>query len=300
MPQNLSHPLSNRWESRRVKPSRRRPSLTLLLCLLGGIPGLAAAQSTPSPQLRSQSVLVLDSQSGSVIYSRQAERVAPIASITKLMTALVVLDADLPLEEELTITQADRSRTLNLPSRLAVGTRLTRRELLQLALMSSENRAAQALGRNYPGGEAAFLKKMNEKAREIGMQHARFEDPTGLSDHNVASPTDLAKLVIAANRNELVRTYSTMASRVVLVGRQPQEFRNTNPLVRDPAWQVSVQKTGHIAAAGQCLVMQAAIDGRQVVMVLLNSVGKYTRVADARRMRQWLAKWLGVAAPAAI
>jgi D-alanyl-D-alanine endopeptidase (penicillin-binding protein 7) len=269
--------------------------LTLLLCLLGGTPSFLAAQAAPAPQLRSQSVLVLDSADGSVIYSRHADQAAPIASITKLVTALVVLDAGLPLDEELTITQADRSRTDNLPSRLAVGTQLTRRELLQLALMSSENRAAQALGRNYPGGEAAFLRKMNEKARAIGMLHAHFEDPTGLSDHNVASPSDLAKLVMAANQNELVREYSTAPSRIVAVGRQRLEFHNTNPLVRDPNWQVLVQKTGHIAAAGQCLVLQAVIDGRQVVMVLLNSVGKYTRVADARRMRQWLAKWLSVA-----
>lgn len=273
-----------------MKPSRCLPAL--LLSLLGGVPGAVFAQAAPAPQLRSQAVLVVDSSDGSILYSRHAEKVAPIASITKLVTALVVLDGEQPLDEILTISQADRARTENLPSRLPVGTRLTRREALQLALMSSENRAAQTLGRNYPGGEAAFLKKMNEKAREIGMQHAHFEDPTGLSPRNVASPSDLAQLVMAANRNELVREYSTMPSQVVQVGTQLVEFRNTNPLVRDPDWHVSVQKTGHIAAAGQCLVLQADIDGRPVVMVLLNSVGKYTRVADARRVRQWMNQWL--------
>ena len=154
--------------------------------------------------------------------------------------------------------------------------------------MSSENRAAQALARSYPGGEDALLRGMNDKAQELGMRQSRFLDATGLSEQNVASPDDLAKLVSAANHNALIREYSTTPARTVLIGRQPVEFHNTDSLVRDPAWQISVQKTGHIAAAGQCLVLHAQIEGRAIVMVLMNSVGKYTRVADARRIRQWL------------
>jgi D-alanyl-D-alanine endopeptidase (penicillin-binding protein 7) len=268
----------------------RRLSSALLCCLLAAA-GVAGAAQPPhkSPQVRSSAVLVLDRNSDSVIYSRRATEAAPIASITKLMTALVVLDARQPLDEQLQITAADRIGTERVASRLAVGTRLTRRELLRLALMSSENRAAHALCRSYPGGKSACLAAMNAKARVLGMTQAHFEDPTGLSAHNVASPNDLAKLVVAADHNELIREFSTTPSFEARVGRQNIEFRNTDPLVHDPTWQVSVQKTGHIAAAGECLVLQALIDGRNVVIVLLNSFGKYTRVADARRIRKWLA-----------
>jgi serine-type D-Ala-D-Ala endopeptidase (penicillin-binding protein 7) len=272
-----------------VNPSRH-PSSALLFCLLAaaGIAN-AAPPAQKSPQVRSEAVLVLDRSSDSVVYSRHAAEAAPIASITKLMTALVVLDAQQPLDEQLQITAADRTGTAGVASRLAVGTRLTRRELLRLALMSSENRAAHALCRSYPGGKSACLAAMNARARALGMTQAHFDDPTGLSARNVASPNDLAKLVVAANHVDLIREFSTTPSHATRVGRQTIEFRNTDPLVRDPAWQVSVQKTGHIAAAGQCLVMQAMIDGRDVVIVLLNSFGKYTRVADARRIRKWLA-----------
>ena len=272
-----------------MKPSCRR----LLLALLAAASALPtvtmAAPAVPTaPGVRSESVLVIDGTDGSVLYSRHATSAAPIASITKLMTALVVLEGMQPLDEDVEITNADRASTQNLPSRLPVGTHLTRRELLQLALMSSENRAAQALGRSYTGGEAVFVRAMNAKARELGMSQAQFADPTGLSEENVASPSDLAKLVLAADHSALIREYSTTPARTVMVRQRPVEFRNTNPLVRDPDWEVSVQKTGHIAAAGQCLVLQARIAGRPIVMVLLNSVGKYTRVADARRIRQWM------------
>jgi D-alanyl-D-alanine endopeptidase (penicillin-binding protein 7) len=286
-----------------VNPPRRRLALaSSLLCLLATAGISRAAEVTTliakSPDVRSQAVLVIDRATSAVIYSRHAEQAAPIASITKLMTALVVLDGGQPLDEEVAITTVDRTRTQNLPSRLAVGTKLTRRELLRLALMSSENRAAQALATSYTGGEPAFLKAMNAKAAELGMVHSKFEDPTGLSDHNVASPNDLVRLVTAANQNALVREYSTAQAHSVRVGRQQVEFRNTNPLVRDPTWQVSVQKTGHIAAAGQCLVLQALVDGRDVVIVLLNSFGKYTRVADARRIRKWMGPAQAVVAAA--
>jgi D-alanyl-D-alanine endopeptidase (penicillin-binding protein 7) len=278
-----------------VKPVRSGlpiiPLLTLLVLLGVARPALSAAAAAAgnTPAVRSAAALVLDRATGSVIYARKETEAAPIASITKLMTALVVIDARQPLDEVIEITAADRTRTANLASRLAVGTRLTRSELLRLALMSSENRAAQALCRTYPGGEAGCLAAMNARAQDLGMTHAHFEDGTGLSVRNVASPNDLAKLVIAANHEELIREFSTTPAYEARVGRQLLQFHNTDPLVRDPEWQVSVQKTGHIAAAGQCLVLQALIDGRDVVIVLLNSFGKYTRVADARRIRKWMA-----------
>jgi serine-type D-Ala-D-Ala endopeptidase (penicillin-binding protein 7) len=280
--------------------------LTLIFSLLAGIAvsqvALSAPPATPqAPDVRSQAVLVLDDANGSVIYSRKAADAGPIASITKLMTALVVLDGRQSLDEQVEITAVDRVRTQNLSSRLPVGTRLTRREMLQLALMSSENRAAQALARSYPGGEVAILDRMNTKARELGMTRSHFQDATGLSEKNVASPDDLARLVKAANDNALIREYSTAPARTVLIGRQQVEFRNTDSLVHDPGWQISVQKTGHIAAAGHCLVLHAQIEGRAIVMVLMNSVGKYTRVADARRIRRWMAAVAasaGVARPA--
>lgn len=262
---------------------------SLILCCLLAVTGAAMAAPAPkSPDVRSAAVLVLDEASDAVIYERKAGEAAPIASITKLMTALVVLEGNQSLDEQVEITTADRTRTGAVASRLAIGTKLTRRELLHLALMSSENRAAQALCRSYTGGETACLAAMNAKARALGMSKAHFDDATGLSEHNVASPNDLARLVKAANENALVREFSTAHSYTARIGRQMVEFRNTDPLVHDPDWRVSVQKTGHIAAAGQCLVMQALIDGRNVVIVLLNSIGKYTRVADARRIRKWL------------
>jgi serine-type D-Ala-D-Ala endopeptidase (penicillin-binding protein 7) len=276
-----------------VKPVRPGLPTTLLPALLAlfGIasPALAAASAGKTPAVRSEAALVLDGTTGSVIYARRETEAAPIASITKLMTALVVLDAQQSLDEVVEITASDRSRTSNLASRLAVGTRLTRRELLRLALMSSENRAAQALCRTYPNGEGACIAAMNARAKQLGMTHAHFEDGTGISASNVASPNDLARLVMAANREELIREFSTTPAYQARVGRQMLQFHNTDPLVRDPEWQVSVQKTGHIAAAGQCLVLQALVDGRDVVIVLLNSFGKYTRVADARRIRKWMA-----------
>jgi D-alanyl-D-alanine endopeptidase (penicillin-binding protein 7) len=280
--------------SRSVKETSR-PSPVLLLCLLAVFGATRPVQGAPpapsvgnSPAVRSAAALVIDRATGSVIYERRADAAAPIASITKLMTALVIVEGQQPLNEGIQITAADRTRTQGLASRLAVGTRLTREELLRLALMSSENRAAQALCRSYTGGETACLAAMNAKARQLGMTGAHFADGTGLSPRNVASPNDLAKLVIAANHVALIRDFSTTPAWSARVGRQVLEFHNTDPLVRDPEWQVSVQKTGHIAAAGQCLVLQALIDGRDVVIVLLNSVGKYTRVADARRVRTWL------------
>jgi D-alanyl-D-alanine endopeptidase (penicillin-binding protein 7) len=239
-------------------------------------------------KLKSSSVLIMDATDSSVLYSRHSDVPMPIASITKLMTALVVLDAGQPLDEPIQITDADRDLPKGGFSRLAVGTTLTRGDLMHLALMSSENRAAHALGNNYPGGIRAMVAAMNAKAAELGMTSAHFVDPTGLSSQNVASPEDLTKLVIAASRNPSIREYSTDSHYAVKVRRHMVEFRNTDNLVANPTWNIIVQKTGYIAEAGKCLVMAAVIEGRSVVIVLLDSLGKYTRVADAKRIKSWM------------
>jgi len=240
------------------------------------------------PPLRSGSLLVLDADTSDVLLTRNAATAGSIASITKLMTALVVLEAGQPLDETLTIGKEDALRARGTPSRLVPGTRLTRTDLLHLALMSSENRAAQALASHYPGGLAACVAAMNRKARALGMAQARFVDPTGLDAGNVATPQDLVRLIEAAAGNPTIRAYSTDPSHSVRIGRALLEYRNTDSLVRDPDWEVIVQKTGYTRDAGRCLVMKARVDGRALVIVLLDSFGKYTRVADARRIRKWL------------
>jgi serine-type D-Ala-D-Ala endopeptidase (penicillin-binding protein 7) len=239
-------------------------------------------------KLKSSSVLIMDASDSSVLYSRHSDVPMPIASITKLMTALVVLDANQPLDEPIQITDADRDLPKGGFSRLAVGTTLTRGDLMHLALMSSENRAAHALGNNYPGGMPAMVAAMNAKAAELGMASSHFVDPTGLSSQNVASPEDLTKLVIAASHNPSIREYSTDSHYAVKVRRHMVEFHNTDNLVANPTWNIIVQKTGYIAEAGKCLVMAAVIEGRSVVIVLLDSLGKYTRVADAKRIKTWM------------
>jgi len=250
----------------------------------------AARIPTGNPGLKSGSALVIDEQTGTVLYSRNAQSAAPIASITKLMTALVVLDGGQPLDEMLEITNADRDTIHGSGSRLASGTQLSRGDLLHLALMSSENRAAHALGRSYPGGLPAFVKAMNMKARSLGMTSARFSDPTGLSSQNVCNAVDLGKLVLAASHDPTIRHFSTDEKHTVTIHKQPLEFRNTNALVRKNDWDIEVQKTGYTSDAGECLVMKTVIERRPIVIVLLNSFGKQTRVADARRVRKWVEK----------
>jgi serine-type D-Ala-D-Ala endopeptidase (penicillin-binding protein 7) len=242
------------------------------------------------PSLHSSAALVYDSTHAAVLYSRHSDVAMPIASITKLMTALVVMEAGQPLDEVLEISDEDRSLALSKVSvsRLLPGTRLTRGDLMHLALMASENRAAHALGRNYPGGVEACVQAMNAKARELGMTNAHFVEPTGLSDENVASPEDLSKLVMAAAQVPAIRDYSTDSDYLVQVGRHMLHFKNTDSLVSRPDWNIVVQKTGYISEAGRCLVMQTVIEDRTVVIVLLNSFGKRTRVADARRVRRWV------------
>ncbi len=246
--------------------------------------------SNPSrkPDIKSNAVLVLDAGNSSVLLSKNADVAMPIASITKLMTALVVLEAQQPLDEPIKITNDDRNIDRSGPSRLAVGTVLTRGELLHLALMSSENRAANALGRHYEGGLKAALAAMNAKAKALGMKRTHFTDTSGLSEGNIASPEDLAKLVIAASKNATIRKFSTDPEEVVMVGHFPLEYRNTNNLVRKDDWDIVVQKTGYTQAAGRCLVMKAVINERPIVMVLMNSFGKLTRTADAVRVRRWM------------
>jgi serine-type D-Ala-D-Ala endopeptidase (penicillin-binding protein 7) len=281
--------------------------MTAVLCLLAVSVPLAAtadmavaAKPRGKPEVRSHAYYVFDESDSSVLAARHERDPMPIASITKLMTALVVLEAGQDMDEVLKITTDDVRGTAGGSSRIAAGARLSRAELLHLALMSSENRATHALCRNYPGGKAACVQAMNDKAAALGMTTARFVEPTGLSSQNVSSPEDLAKLVLAAAAHPTIRDYSTDSGRTVYVNRQPLQYRNTNILVDNPAWDVSVQKTGYISEAGRCLVMQAAIDGRQVVIVLLNSWGTLTRIADAKRIRNWMEAQRLAGGPAAL
>jgi D-alanyl-D-alanine endopeptidase (penicillin-binding protein 7) len=248
----------------------------------------ANAKDTQNPKLKSTSVLVVDQSDSSILYARNSDVAHPIASITKLMTALVILDAKQPLDEPIQISEDDRDWPRGSFSRLSVGTTLTRGDLMHLALMSSENRAAHALGNHYPGGMPAMVEAMNAKAEMLGMFSSHFVEPTGLSSENVASPEDLSKLVIAASKNPIIREYSTDRSYTVRVHRRLVSFHNTDNLVANPTWNIIVQKTGYIAKAGKCLVMNAVIEGRSVIIVLLDSMGKYTRVADAKRIKTWM------------
>ncbi|MES2228996.1 MAG: D-alanyl-D-alanine endopeptidase [Pseudomonadota bacterium] len=247
--------------------------------------------------LKSSVALVLDSDTNEVLFSKNSQAVLPIASLTKLMTAVVVTEAKLPLGETLTITDDDVDTEKNSRSRLRVGTRLSREEMLHLALMSSENRAAHALGRAYPGGIEAFVAAMNQKARELGMNDTHYVEPTGLSSRNQSSARDLATLVKTAQEHPIIREFSTSPEFQVEVGHRPTQFRTTNALVRSPAWDIALQKTGYITEAGRCLVMQARMAGRKLIMVFLDSAGKYSRIGDAERVRRWVSE-LPVHAPA--
>ena len=273
---------------RRINRARLSPMAALTGMLLAFSTMAAAAKPALVPKLKSSSVLIVDQSDATVLYARHSDVAAPIASITKLMTALVVLDAKQPLDQPIEITRDETDLPRGGFSRLSVGTVLTRGDLMHLALMSSENRAAHALGVNYPGGVPALVSAMNAKAAALGMVSAHFVDPTGLSSDNVASPEDLSKLVLAASQNPRIREYSTDARYTVRVHKHPVEFHNTDNLVANPAWNIVVQKTGYITEAGKCLVMEAVIEGRNVIIVLLDSVGRMTRVADAKRVKSWM------------
>ena len=238
--------------------------------------------------LASNVALVLDQNSSEVLFEKNAGVALPIASITKLMTGLIVVEANQDMNEVLTVTQDDVDTEKFTSSRLRVGSQLTRASLLHIALMSSENRAAAALGRNYPGGVAGFVEAMNAKARELGMFDTRFVDSSGLSSRNVASARDLAKLAAVASQQPLLRQYSTDPASVVAAGGRTLSYNNTNYLVKSPNWDIGLQKTGFINEAGRCLVMQAMIQGRAVIMVFLDSKGKQSRTADAGRVKRWL------------
>lgn len=262
--------------------------LCFALLLTALVHPAAAAAPGALPDIRSHAALVVRTDTGAVLYSKNADDTLPIASITKLMTAMVVLDAGQSMDQLLALTDADRDRLRGTGSRLPIGTRLSRRDLLRLALMSSENRAASALLRNYPGGTAAGVAAMNRKAQALGMTHSRFVEATGLSGDNRSTPADLVRLVGAASRYDTIRSFSTTPKYTVQVGRYPVEYRNTNPLVRNPAWDIGVTKTGYLREAGRCLVMHANVTGVPVVMVLMNSWGTLTRVGDANRVRKWM------------
>ncbi|HYK90710.1 MAG TPA: D-alanyl-D-alanine endopeptidase [Acidobacteriota bacterium] len=249
----------------------------------------AVSSRTPrSLHLRSAAAVVQDEQTGELLLVKKADVAMPIASITKLMTAMVLLDARLDMEETITIERGDKDMLRHSISRLPVGTRLTRRHALLVALMASENRAAHALGRAFPGGLSALVAAMNEKARVLGLNETRFVDPTGLSDGNLSSAKDLTRLVEAACRYPQIRAFSTQPECTIQRGRMQLHFINTNALVRNPHWHIGLSKTGYIEAGGRCLVMQTQLGQRSVLIVLLNSSGKHTHFADAIRIRQWI------------
>jgi serine-type D-Ala-D-Ala endopeptidase (penicillin-binding protein 7) len=250
---------------------------------------LAGLHRTPDPlELKSNVAYVMDQSNKEVLFEKNANVALPIASLTKLMTSLVVLEANQNMDEMLTITDDDVDREKFSSSRLKVNTQLPRSTMLHLALMSSENRAASALGRYYPGGLPAFVTAMNAKAKALGMEDTHYVDANGLSSKNVASGRDLAKLVVSAYQHPLIRQYSTDPKFEVAAGRSTLHFANTNQLVSNPDWDIGLQKTGYISEAGRCLVMQTKIEGRSVVMVFLDSKGKQSRLGDANRIRKWL------------
>lgn len=238
--------------------------------------------------LRSNAALVIDQTTGEALVQKNAEAVLPIASISKLMTALVVMEHQQDLQGIITITEDDIDTLRNTRSRITVGSTMTRETALLLALMSSENRAANALGRHFPGGMPAFVAAMNRKAASLGMTRTHFVEPTGLSNQNVSTARDLVKLVAASSHYPKIREATTTAEATVELGHRISEFHNTNALVKSPDWQISVSKTGYLHEAGRCLVMQAKVASRPVVIVLLDSVGKLTRVGDAQRIKRWM------------
>ncbi|MFM5650315.1 D-alanyl-D-alanine endopeptidase [Aeromonas veronii] len=260
---------------------------------LMGMLGLPAVNAAPNPaklEVRSSSALVVDVKTGKTLYQKNATKVRPIASLTKLMTALVVLDAKQNLNQTITVDKNDLDRVKHTHSRIRMGTKVTRRDALHLTLMSSENRMASALARHYPGGRSAFVRAMNNKARQLGMRNTHFYDSTGLSTRNVSTAQDLGKLAAAAYRQPLIRQFTQDENREMRFSAPAYSlmFNNTNPLVKNPDWDVRLSKTGFTDEAGRCLVMRAKPDSRELAIVLLNSVGKRTPIGDANRIRKWL------------
>lgn len=286
---NASRTISKRVAPRakvvKSKP-RARATVVPVRPSYGRLAGLHGSHD--ALDLKSSVALVIDQDTNEVLLRKNELAVLPIASLTKLMTGLVVSEGKLSMDELIEITQADVDTEKGSRSRLRVGTELTRGELLHLALMSSENRAAHALGRSYPGGLPVFVGLMNAKAQLLGMMDTRYVDPTGLSSKNQSSARDLATLARVAYEDPLLREFSTSAGYQVEVGRRTLQFNNTNQLVRNPQWDIGLQKTGYISEAGQCLVMQAKVAGRMLIMVFLDSAGKLSRLGDAERVRRWV------------
>jgi D-alanyl-D-alanine endopeptidase (penicillin-binding protein 7) len=263
--------------------------------------GFAQAADFKKIKLRSESVLVQDADTGEIVYHKNSDAIVPIASITKLMTAIVLLDkvdsAGLDMEQPIVLSREDVDRVKGTRSRLRTGASLTRDELLMLALMASENKAAAALGRTYPGGIDAFVAAMNKKAAELGMSDSHFVDATGLSADNVSSARDLGKLVSAAYGYEKVREYSVKSRGTVRIGKRLLHYGNTNGLVRNARWDIGLSKTGYISEAGRCLVMRVRMASKDMIVVLLDSWGKHSRIGDANRLRKWLESNASVARP---
>ena len=270
-------------------------TITLISALLFGSTFAVSIQASHftslegSPKLRSASAMVIDAQ-GQVIYGKDVDTVRPIASITKLMTAMVVIDSGLDLDEKITVTKADRDLVQLTGSRLEYGATLPRREMIMLAIMSSENRAATALGRTFPGGTPAFVSEMNRKALSLGMSQSHFADPAGLKVENQSTARDLVKMVTAAQEYALIKKASTTTRIEVrpYAKRGPLVYGNTNRLLKNKTWDIALSKTGYINESGRCLVMQANIEGERVSIVLLNSFGKLTPFGDSNRLRKWM------------
>jgi len=284
-------PRRNAQSTKARAPSARRnvtspQAAAPMKASFGQMAGLRA--TSDALDLHSSVALVVDQDTHEILYRKNDHAVLPIASLTKLMTGLVISEANLSMSERITITQADVDTEKGSSSRLAVGTELSRGEMLHLALMSSENRAAHALGRTFPGGLNEFVSRMNNRAQSLGMVDTRYVEPTGLSSRNQSSANDLAVLVAAAYKEPVLRELSTSHGREIAVGRRTLQYNNTNRLVKSPQWDIGLQKTGYISEAGQCLVMQAQVAGRKLIMVFLDSAGKLSRIGDAERVRKWV------------
>lgn len=283
---SVRHKAVSTKSAARKTPARVRVVLAPGKPSFGKLAGLHATQDPLA--LRSSAALVIDQDTFEVLLRKNDEAVLPIASLTKLMTGVLISEANLSMDEPITITQDDVDTEKGSSSRLRVGTTLSRGELLHLALMSSENRAAHALGRTYPGGLSEFVRLMNAKAKMLGMSDTRYVEPTGLSSQNQSSARDLAMLVSSAYNDQVLRELTTSPAHQVAVGNRVLQYNTTNRLVKNPSWDIGLQKTGYISEAGQCLVMQAQVAGRKLIMVFLDSAGKLSRIGDAERVRKWV------------
>jgi len=264
----------------------------LIIFLFCITPQLHSKEKINDPKIRSLRAMIVNQQSGEIIYKKNSEQKASIASLNKLMTAMVILDSGLDLSDELRISKKDIDKVKWTKSRLPIGATLSRLELLKVALISSDNRAAYALSRTYPSGREAFIEAMNVKAIQLGMENSQFRDPTGLDRRNISTAQDLVKMVQAAYEYKLIRQITTTASEKVTIGKRntPLGFMNTNRLVRRGVWDIGLSKTGFIREAGRCLVMQTTINNKPIIMVFLKSHGKYTRLGDANRIKKWIEK----------